>query len=428
MISVDEALARILSWCNPLEPEKQPILEAVDRVLAEDITATEDLPPFASSAVDGYALRAAETQGATKINPLRLRVIGSVAAGHFENITLRQGRAVRIMTGAPLPAGADAVVPFEDTSDGQQSRQERLNQPAAVIEVYRPFSSGENVRPAGRDVRRGELVLSRDTVLQPWTIAVLASLGRSSVTVTRRPRVAILATGDELVPVDQPLPPGKIRSSNEYSLAALVAHYGGIPIRLGIAGDALPHLVDKVREGLAVRPDLFLSTGGVAAGDYDLVRTVLNREGEVLFDHVNMRPGKSLTFGILYAGERENPVPFIALPGNPTAALIAFEVFVRPAILKMQGYSSLAPPTIEAVLEDEICGGTEREYVCVSLERHGNTFYARPVRRQESSRLIAIAQTDGLAVIPEGVPRRPQGTRVSVIVWDRPRRLVEALD
>jgi len=299
MISVDEALEHILKNFKPLEPEEVKILEALDRVLAEDVYSDMDIPPFPNSAMDGYAVRAADTTGANRENPVTLRVVADVAAGYTTEAQVEPGTTIRIMTGASLPEGADTVVRVEDTSDWARSRQERGREPSTEVEVYHAAELGENVRPAGEDIRRGELVLPKGTIMRSQEIGVLASLGKSTVSVIRRPRIAILATGDELLTIDEPVTPGKIRNSNEYSNAALVRRYGGIPVRLGIARDNVEDLTAKISEGLAQKVDLFLTSAGVSVGDYDVVKDVLNTEGEMQFWQVRMKPGKPLAFGLI---------------------------------------------------------------------------------------------------------------------------------
>ena len=299
MISVDEALAEILSHVEPLEAERVAILDALGRVLVEEIVSDIEIPPFDNSAMDGYAVRAADVAGATPEAPVALTVVGNVAAGYVTGAEVEPGTTIRIMTGAPMPAGADAVVPFEDTSDFDRSKEERLASPATEIEVRQPVQPQDHVRPAGEDVRLGEQVMAPGRLIRPQEIGVLASLGHATVLVHRRPKVAILATGDELLEVHEPLAPGKIRNSNEYTNAALVERTGGIPIRLGIARDTVVELTAKIRSGLEQGADLFLTSGGVSVGDYDVVKDVLGTEGEMQFWQVRMKPGKPLAFGLL---------------------------------------------------------------------------------------------------------------------------------
>lgn len=412
MISVEEAFARIMPHFSVLGPEEVEILDALDRVLADDIYSDMDIPPFANSAMDGYAVCAADLQGASRENPVALQVIGNLAAGHVSDLTVVPGSALRIMTGAPLPAGADAVVRFEDTSEGLRGGKWAERQAENLVHVFVTAVPGENTRPCGEDVRKGELVLQKGTVIRPSEIGVLASLGLSRVRVTRRPRVAVLATGDELLAIDQHLEPGKIRNSNEYSVAALVLKYGGVPVRLGIARDNVADLTAKVREGIALGVDLFLTSAGVSVGDYDIVKDVLDAEGKMDFWQVRMKPGKPLAFGIV------GGVPLIGLPGNPVSSMVSFEQFARPAILKMLGKTRLVKPTVEAILERDVSNSGRRGYIRVVLTRREHGWTARVTGEQGSGVLTSMARANGLAVIPEGKMIARAGERVTVQVLD----------
>ena len=411
MISVEEAYERIMAHFQALEPEEVELLDSLDRVLAEDVYSDIDIPPFANSAMDGYAVRSQDVIGASVENPVVLRVIGNLAAGYTINVSLEQGTAVRIMTGAPLPEGSDAVVRFEDTSERLNARAEKSKD---VVRVFQAVAPGENVRPAGEDVRSGELVLAKGTVIRPSEIGVLASLGRPRVRVVRRPRVAVLATGDELLAIEEPLRPGKIRNSNEYSVAALVLRYGGIPVRLGIARDNVDDLTAKIRDGISRGVDLFLTSAGVSVGDYDIVKEVLAAEGQMDFWQVRMKPGKPLAFGFVRG------VPLIGLPGNPVSSMVSFEQFVRPAILKMQGKTKLRKPTVEAILENDVPNSGRRGFVRVMLARRDGGWTARLTGEQGSGVLTSMVRANGLAIIPETVEFVAAGERVQVQVLDWP--------
>jgi len=410
MISVDEALEYVLKHFEPLEPEEVEILDTLDRVLAEDVYSDMDIPPFDNSAMDGYAVRAADTVGASPETPITLRVIADLAAGYTTDFVVEPGTAIRIMTGAPLPAGADAVVRFEETSEGLPAGERRED----WIEVFRQVVVGENVRPAGEDIRKGELVLAEGTVLRPQEIGVLASLGRARVRVIRRPRVAILATGDELIAIDEPLAPGKIRNSNEYSNTALVQRYGGIPVRLGIARDDEEELTAKIREGLAQKVDLFITSAGVSVGDYDVVKDVLGAEGEMHFWQVRMKPGKPLAFGEIQG------VPLLGLPGNPVSAMVSFEQFARPAILKMLGKRHLHKPTVEAILEEDVKSSGRRNFKRAVITKRDGEYYASVTGPQGSGILTSMVKANGLAIIPEGIRQMKAGERITVQMLDWP--------
>lgn len=414
MIGVEEALAFILKHFEPLEPETIYILDALDRVLAEDILSDVAIPPFDNSSMDGYAVRAEDIAWAGPETPVTLRVVADIPAGTVADVPLGPGEAARIMTGAPLPHGADAVVPVEETdkwpATGRQARGT-----GAKVKILKAVAEEANVRRSGQDMQPGELVLPQGTVIRPAEIAVLATLGYSRVPVIRRPRVAVLATGDELLDIDEPLAPGKIRNSNEYSNAALVMRYGGIPVRLGIARDTVADLTAKIHEGLKQNVDLFITSAGVSVGDYDVVKDVLRAEGEIRFWKVKMKPGKPLAFGTIQG------VPLLGLPGNPTSAMVSFEQFARPAILKMQGRNKLIKPTVEAILDDPLRRTNRRGYQRVIVHRDAKGIYhAGTAGLQVSGFISAMARANGLAIVPQGEGVLPAGTRVRVQMLDWP--------
>jgi len=412
MISVEEALEKVLSYFDVLEAEDELMLDSLGRVLAEDIYSTINIPPMDNTAMDGYAVQAQSTVGATRSSPNILRVIGEVAAGYLTKEEVESGTAIRIMTGAPIPRGADAVVQFEDTDEELRRAQ---NQPLTEIGVLREVEKGLNIRRAGEDISSGSMVLKKGTPLRPQEIGVLASLGREVVPVIRRPLVAILATGDELVDVGKPLPLGKIYSSNTYSLAAQVIHYGGIPKILGIALDNVQALEDKIKQ--ARDADMLITSAGVSVGDYDIVKDVLARQGEVTFWTVRMKPGKPLAFGVLRLGK--SMIPHLGLPGNPVSSMIAFEQFARPAILKMLGRVNLDKPTIHARSESRVKNTDGRRiFARVRVSKQDGQYFARLVGPQGSGVLTSMAQANGLMIVPEDVPSVEMGDDVVVQMLD----------
>ena len=414
MISVDKARETILAHMKSLPPEQVTLWEARGRVLAKDVVAGYDVPPFRNSAMDGYAVRAADVGPVTVESPVYLRVIGDVAAGAMPQRPVATGEAVRIMTGAPMPDGADAVVRFEETSEAWpvDQRPER-----SQVAICNHVKSWDNVRAAGEDLQKGERVIPAGTLLRPSHIGVMASLGESSVSVIRRPRVAILATGDELVPADAPLEPGKIRNSNEYTTAALVEQAGGVPVPLGIARDNVESLSAKLREGLAADVDLFLTSAGVSVGDYDIVKDVLATKGEMSFWQVAIKPGKPLAFGWLHDQGRE--VPLLGLPGNPVAAMVAFHAFARPAIRLMGGRMPLLPPIQQAEVCEDITNSGRRHYMraFVQMDTDGRlkvTTRGSGVRVQGSGILSSMVWANCFVVVPEGVASLPKGSMVNI--------------
>lgn len=315
---------------------------------------------------------------------------------------------MRIMTGAPMPKGADAVIPFEDTLEGAGEGQ---------IGVTVEPKKGAHIRRAGGDVHRGDRVLAKGTVIRPQEIGVLASIGRAQIRVIRRPVVAVLATGDELAEIGFPLPPGKVYSSNAYALAAQVMRYGGIPRLLGIASDERADLGAKMCS--AMEADMLITSGGAAGGDRDLIREALAEHGSVSFDRVRMRPGKSLVFGILEKGGRR--IPHFGLPGNPVGCMIAFEESVRPAILKMLGRKDLKGPIITAICESDFANpGGLRLYAKAVVRREGEHYRVRLAGPQGAGLLTSMLEANGIVIVPEDVREVRRGDRVEVHMLDWP--------
>jgi molybdopterin molybdotransferase len=413
MISVEEAQERLLSHVRVLGKEEVPILDSLGQVLAHDVRSTINVPPLDNSAMDGYALQARDTAGAQPESPRLLRVIDTVAAGSISDEAVIPGTAIRIMTGAPIPKGADSVVRFEDTDETARQK----GGPIAEVGICIAAKEGENIRRAGEDILQGQVTLAAGTIIRPAEVGVLASLGMSTVPVIRRPIVAIVATGNELVEVGQPLPLGKIYNSNSYSVAALVRRYGGVPQVLGIALDSKESLVAALRRGLDA--DMLITSGGVSVGDYDIVKEVLAQEGEIGFWRVRMKPGKPLAFGQIKGVEKS--VPHLGLPGNPVSSMVAFEMFARPAILKMMGKRNLTKPTIEAILEDRILNKDGRRvFTRAIVERRGAKYFARLTGPQGSGVLTSMSLANGLVVVPEKVAEvKPGDTiRVMMLDWD----------
>jgi len=418
MISVEQALEKILSYVDILEEEEVPILDSLERVLAEDVRSGINIPPLDNSAMDGYAVRADDTLNTSAGSPCFLRVIGTVIAGSISEQEVTAGTAMRIMTGAPVPDGADSIVRFEDT-DETQRKQSGDDSAAAEVGILCVVPQGKDIRRAGEDVTSGSLVLRKGLVIRPAEVGVMASVGRSKIKVIRRPVVAILATGNELTEIDQPLPAGRIYNSNTYSVAALVKHCGGIPKILGIATDDEDSLVNGLRQGLDA--DMLITSGGVSLGDYDIVKEILAREGEITFWRVRMKPGKPLAFGrIKGSGGGENRyVPHLGLPGNPVSAMVTFELFARPAILKLMGKQKLARPMIKAILEDDVVNTDGRRiFTRAIVEKRGDTYYARLTGAQGSGILTSMSLAKGLAIIPEDRDQVKAGEVVQVLMLD----------
>jgi molybdopterin molybdotransferase len=404
LIGVDDARERILAVCSPLPAVSVPLLDALGLVLGEPVIAPRDVPPFDNSAMDGFACRSTDLAGADNAHPVLLRVTGAVQAGDDPGERMGPGSAVRIMTGAPVPAGADVVVPFERTEEFGEG-----------VKIHHAYPAGFNIRAAGEDVRCGETVLPAGRRIRPADIALLAAIGRAEVSVHRRPRVAILATGDEVVAPGQTPGPGQIWDSNSDAIGAMVRQVGGIPVRLGIARDNEA----EIRARLASEPDadLVVTSGGVSAGDFDLVRELLRREGRIEFWQIRIKPGRPLAFGS-FGG-----VPLVGLPGNPVAAAVTCLQFVRPAILTMLGRTDLDLPRIEARMLDPVENtGGRQHYIRVRLTKTETGYDARLAGSQGSAVLTALANADGLLVIPESMTAVEPGTVLPVELpdWEVP--------
>ncbi len=386
MLSVEEALERILAEIRPLDVVQVPLADTLGQVLAQDIVAEEDIPPFDNSAMDGFALLSKDSKTHDG-QPPRLRVTGGVAAGYVADHAVEEGTAMRIMTGAPVPPGADTVIQVELTRyDGPES---------TWVEVLQEVAPGNNIRPAGEDIHRGQTVMVHGTEIGAWEIGILATLGQTSVPVVRRARVAILGTGDEVIDVGEPLQPGKIRNSNSYLLEAAVRQVGAEPKRLGVARDTVESLREKFSE--AIQYDLILTSGGVSVGDFDLVKNIMQEQGNINFWRINMRPGKPVAFGHI------SGVPLLGLPGNPVSSAVTFELFGRPVIRKMQGHTRLLKPQIDVVVEDGVSDNAmRRHYVRARVEWQNGRFIAHTTGNQGSHMMTSLLGANAFVIVPEG--------------------------
>lgn len=411
MISIEEALERVLNNVSVLERKRKPILETLGQVLADTIYSHIDIPLLNNSGMDGYAVQWDSIKDAGN-SQVVLKVIGEVAAGYVSSQEVTPGTAVRIMTGAPLPEGADTVVPFENTDE--ETRKGK-GTPLDEIGVVEAVERGANVREAGEDITKGALTLEQGTEIRPQEVGVLASLGYAEINVIRRPVVAILATGDELVDAGQPLRPGKIYNSNAYSVAAQVLRYGGIPHILGIATDVRSDVSDKIAK--AMDSDLLITTGGVSKGDYDVVKYALAEIEDISFWTVRMKPGKPQGFGVLQKGDKR--VPHLGFPGNPVSSMVSFEQFARPAILKMLGKKKLVKPTISAVSESRIENTDGRRvFVRAMVRKEKGQYYASSTGPQGSGILTSMTRSNGLMILPEDRASIEVGDEVTVQMID----------
>ena len=404
MMSVEEALARILTEISPLSVMQIPLPESSGLVLAQDIVAQEDIPPFANSAMDGFALLSRDSQP-KEGQPPRLLITGGVAAGYVADHAVVEGTTMRIMTGAPVPEGADSVIQVELT------RSEEPN--GEWVEILEVAPPGNNIRPAGEDMQRGQTVLQQGSEIGPWEIGVLATLGWASIPVIRRPHVAILGTGDEVIDVNEPLRPGKIRNSNSYLLEAAVQRVGAIPHRLGVARDTVESLREKFSE--AIQYDLIITSGGVSVGDFDLVKNIMAEQGQINFWRINMRPGKPVAFGHIRG------VPLLGLPGNPVSAAVTFELFGRPVIRKMMGHTRLVRPQVDVIVEDGVSDrAMRRHYVRARVEWRDGRFIAHTTGNQGSHIMTSLLNVNALVIVPEGGVEVHPGDTAKAMMLDWP--------
>ncbi|MGD0780217.1 MAG: gephyrin-like molybdotransferase Glp [Dehalococcoidales bacterium] len=419
MLSVEEALQKILSEVNALEAESVPIMESLGQVLAEDIISDINVPPLDNSAFDGYAVRSEDTKGASEKTPKTFKVIDTVIAGDISKKEVVLGTAIRIMTGAPIPPGADSVVQFEDTDD-PKNKDTSSNQSPGQVNIFAETKTDQSIRHAGENITRGKIVLKKGTVIRPAEIGLVASMGRSRLEVIRRPVVAVLSTGNELVEIDKPLTEGKIYDSNIYSIAGLVKRYGCVPKILGIARDNEKDLVKKLQQ--AQDTDMLLTTGGVSMGDYDLVKDILARDGKMVFWKVRVKPGKPLAFGKIKGKDKQGKVksiPHLGLPGNAASCMVSFELFVRPALLKMMGKSNLVKPTVEAIIENTVKNDAGRRiYDRAIIQKRDGHYYARLTGPQGSGILTSMSLANGLVLIPEEVEQVNKGDTVQALMLD----------
>lgn len=405
-LAAAEAALRILEHVDRQPPLRSPLDDALGSVLAEDIVSPLDIPPWTNSAMDGYAARSEDVRGASATHPVRLRVVEQIPAGHFPARVLGAGECARIFTGAPLSSGADTVVRQEDTDEGTD-----------LVTITADRDVKMNIRHAGEDIAKGATVLERGTALHAAQIGVLASLAMGQVMVYRRPRVAIMASGDEIVDVDQPeeiLAGRKIASSNTHTLIALVREAGGIPVNLGIARDT-PESVRTHLE-LAADADLLITSAGISVGDHDYLRDVLQAMGaDLKFWRLRMRPGAPVGFGVL------GTVPWIGLPGNPVSTMVTFELFVRPAIRKMAGHSLPFRRSVRVRLEEPIAlRPALQHFLRATVSERADGLHARLTGPQGSGILMSMVRADALLIIPEGQHETPTGGEVEALVLSEP--------
>ena len=401
LLSVEDARDRVLSRIEPLPPLELPLTDALGCVAVEDITARDDMPSFASSAMDGFAVRASDVAQASPDAPVEMKVVGKAMIGLRPDVTVGMGEAVAISTGAPIPAGADCIVPVENAESPDEDR----------VRVFEAVAQGRHVRPRGEDAREGDVLVPAGKRLGAPELGLLANAGVPHPLVRPRPRVIVLSTGDELIaPTDEPAF-GQVHDSNAYTLFGALREAGATPVLAGIVRDD-PEALKETIASYEIQADAFVSSGGVSVGERDVVKAAFAGRGDVEFTRVAMQPGMPQGFGFVEGK------PFFGLPGNPVSVFVSFEVFVRPAILKMMGRTSIGRPTIEATLTDEVRGPRGKvQYARVEVGRGDDGWVATPTGGRGSNLISTVSRANGLAVIPVGTDVTPAGARVRVMIF-----------
>lgn len=400
LLSVEEAREKVLSQIKPLAPLELPLQEAYGCVLAEDVRASSDIPDFSSSAMDGFAVRSSEVAGATPTAPVDLKIVGRALIGQRPESTVGGGEAVRIATGAPIPAGADAIVPIENC--------EVLGD---LVRIVAGSPEGKHIRPAGEDVRAGEVLVSRGRRLLAPELGLLATAGVPHPPVHPRARVVVLSTGDELIPPGQAPEFGQVRDSNAYTIFGALREAGAVPVMAGIVRDDVEQLRETVLNHLA-QADAFVSSGGVSVGERDVVKAAFFRRGDLDFYKVAMQPGMPQGFGHIEGK------PFFGLPGNPVSVFVSFEVFIRPAIMKMLGRGQLYRPEVPATLQADVSGPRGKtQFARVVVRRTAAGWTATPTGGRGSNLISTVSKANGLAIIPAGVEIAAAGTEVKVMLF-----------
>jgi molybdopterin molybdotransferase len=404
LLSVHEAQERILSHFTPVETETLSLTICAGRVLAADIISS-DLPSFDNSSVDGFAVIASDVAKATSASPVTLSVVADIPAGSFSDILLAHGQAARMMTGAPIPSGADAVVMVEDTDFNDRSAGTFAPK---NVKIFKDVRGGENIRQRGMDVKAGRKILFTGSLLRAQDVGLLAMLGVANVSVYRKPRAALLSSGDELAPVESRLMPGQIHDSNSYTLSALISGSGCEVLSLGVAPDRREAIEFLFDQAIGMNADLIISSAGVSVGALDYVKEVVESNGKLDFWKVNMRPGKPLAFGD-YRG-----VPFIGLPGNPVSAFVGFQVFARPALGRLAGLKTTSRPKVKVRLAEAIESDGRESYLRAIVEERKGVLSAKLTGHQGSGNLLSLVQANALLIVPAGVKSLPIGDQAEV--------------
>lgn len=407
MITVQEAITQIRSALSPLEETTILIEDSLGRVLAESISAPQDLPSFDNSGMDGIAVIAADTEKASPETPVTLSLTGSIPAGTAPEKTLTRGQAIQIMTGAPVPPGADAVIPVEQTNLD-------FSKPvtAQEVQVFASAKPGRNIRSRGEYYTQDQLLIPAGQLIRPQDIGMFATVGKAQIRVIRQPRVGLLSTGDELISPGKPLSPGKIWDSNAYLLAALLEKSGAAVHRTAIIPDRSEQIIEALNALTALPVDLILTSGGVSMGAYDLVRQVIESEGTLSLWKVNMRPGKPVSFGD-YRG-----IPFLGLPGNPVSAFVGYQIFVKEVLRRMQGLPPLENNLKQAILTEAVKSDGRETYIPGTLEEHAGKWVVTPAENKSSGNLYSVIPENSLIIVPVGVKFLNKNEIVNVRLLD----------
>lgn len=403
LLSVEEAKEILLNRFLQKEDSVIPLVDALNKILSQDIYASINLPPFDNSSMDGFAVLSEDVNNASLDHPKKLNIVEDIAAGYSPKHSLDQGQSSRIMTGAPLPEGADAVVPVEFTNFSDRYSQKAL--PTEIL-IYKPVKKGDYLRPEGQDIHKGEKIFSQGHKLRPQDLGFLSAQGIAEIAVVKKPKIALLSSGDELLNPGEELIPGKIYNSNTIAIKSLLESFGAQVIDLGIAKDDYDEVKSKFKfvEGLNV--DLFVSTAGVSVGVYDFIRDVILEQGTLNFWKVNMRPGKPLTFG-----EYKN-IPFIGLPGNPVSAYVSTLVFIKPVINKLLGINEEVR-FFTALLDEDIESDGRESYLRTIIDNHAGNYHAKLAEHQGSGNIFSLVCANALLIIPAGVKSLPKGNPVN---------------
>lgn len=410
MITIEEALAIVLKSVRELKKSEVVTLgESLDRIIAEDIKADCDVPFMDNSAMDGYAVKARDTKGASRQRPRILSIVGDVRAGYVSERDIKNGEAIKIMTGAPIPRGADGVVIVENTDLLATHAPSPKYQAPNNVKIFREVNKGDNIRIHGEDIKKGEIVIKKGSKIGPSHIGVIASSGKSMIKVKCKPVIAILATGDEVIDIDEKVTPGKLRNTNTYTLMSQAKKSGATGKNLGIAKDNKKDIRKKFKKGFG--SDMIITSGGVSVGDYDYVKDVLDEMGQDMkFWKVAIKPGKPMTFGFIKG------IPVFGLPGNPVSSMVAFETFVKPAINKMLGANAgVNEGYISAFLDEDIRKPKGRRHFMRAITRcEGGKYVTRTTGPQGSAILKSMVLANSLIIVPEDVEYIAKGSVVNV--------------